>query len=255
MGIQIKSHLDKELHYIKQGIKVLSLFFIDEVAKYRDYSREDEKGDYQIWFEEEYKKLINQPRYKRLREDYGDYISLDPVAVHDGYFAQDGKGRIKNSSGKTNDDETTYQLIMKDKERLLSFDEPIRFIFSHSALKEGWDNPNIFQVCTLIETKDKMTKRQKIGRGLRICVNQNGERVIDAKYNTLSVIANESYKEFSKKLQKELETDNFKFGIIESISFSGISVKQYDGQLVELSQKDSESIYDYLVKNDYVTSS
>lgn len=251
----IKSHLDKELHYIKQGIKVLSLFFIDEVAKYRDYSREDEKGDYQIWFEEEYKKLINQPRYKRLREDYGDYISLDPVAVHDGYFAQDGKGRIKNSSGKTNDDETTYQLIMKDKERLLSFDEPIRFIFSHSALKEGWDNPNIFQVCTLIETKDKMTKRQKIGRGLRICVNQNGERVTDAKYNTLSVIANESYKEFSKKLQKELETDNFKFGIIESISFSGISVKQYDGQLVELSPKDSESIYDYLVKNDYVTSS
>lgn len=251
----IKSHLDKELHYIKQGIKVLSLFFIDEVAKYRDYSREDEKGDYQIWFEEEYKKLINQPRYKLLREDYGDYISLDPVAVHDGYFAQDGKGRIKNSSGKTNDDETTYQLIMKDKERLLSFDEPIRFIFSHSALKEGWDNPNIFQVCTLIETKDKMTKRQKIGRGLRICVNQNGERVTDAKYNTLSVIANESYKEFSKKLQKELETDNFKFGIIESISFSGISVKQYDGQLVELSQKDSESIYDYLVKNDYVTSS
>ena len=119
-----------------------------------------EKGDYQIWFEEEYKKLINQPRYKRLREDYGDYISLDPVAVHDGYFAQDGKGRIKNSSGKTNDDETTYQLIMKDKERLLSFDEPIRFIFSHSALKEGWDNPNIFQVCTLIETKDKMTKRK-----------------------------------------------------------------------------------------------
>ncbi len=157
----IKSHLDKELHYIKQGIKVLSLFFIDKVAKYRDYSREDEKGDYQIWFEEEYKKLINQPRYKRLREDYGDYISLDPVAVHDGYFAQDGKGRIKNSSGKTNDDETTYQLIMKDKERLLSFDEPIRFIFSHSALKEGWDNPNVFQVCTLIETKDKMTKRQK----------------------------------------------------------------------------------------------
>lgn len=251
----IKSHLDKELHYIKQGIKVLSLFFIDKVAKYRDYSREDEKGDYQIWFEEEYKKLINQPRYKRLREDYGDYISLDPVAVHDGYFAQDGKGRIKNSSGKTNDDETTYQLIMKDKERLLSFDEPIRFIFSHSALKEGWDNPNVFQVCTLIETKDKMTKRQKIGRGLRICVNQNGERVTDAKYNTLSVIANESYKEFSKKLQKELETDNFKFGIIESISFSGISVKQYDGQLVELSQKDSESIYDYLVENDYVTSS
>ena len=115
-----------------------------------------------------------------MREEYGDYISLDAAEVHDGYFAQDGKGRVKNSSGTTNDDETTYQLIMKDKERLLSFDEPIRFIFSHSALKEGWDNPNVFQVCTLVETKDTMTKRQKIGRGLRICVNQYGERVLDS---------------------------------------------------------------------------
>lgn len=250
----IEMHLNKELHYMKQGIKVLSLFFIDEVSKYRDYSREDEKGDYQIWFEEEYSKLINQPRYKLLREKYGDYISTDPTAVHDGYFAQDGKGRIKNSSGTTNDDETTYQLIMKDKERLLSFDEPIRFIFSHSALKEGWDNPNVFQVCTLVETKDTMTKRQKIGRGLRICVNQNGERVLEPKYNTLSVIANESYKEFASTLQKELESDNFKFGIIEPISFTGIAVKQHDGKLVELTQKESEEIFNYLVKNEYMTS-
>lgn len=250
----IEMHLNKELHYMKQGIKVLSLFFIDEVSKYRDYSREDEKGDYQIWFEEEYSKLINQPRYKLLREKYGDYISTDPTAVHDGYFAQDGKGRIKNSSGTTNDDETTYQLIMKDKERLLSFDEPIRFIFSHSALKEGWDNPNVFQVCTLVETKDTMTKRQKIGRGLRICVNQNGERVLEPKYNTLSVIANESYKEFANTLQKELESDNFKFGIIEPISFTGIAVKQHDGKLVELTQKESEEIFNYLVKNEYMTS-
>ena len=250
----IEMHLNKELHYMKQGIKVLSLFFIDEVSKYRDYSREDEKGDYQIWFEEEYSKLINQPRYKVLREKYGDYISTDPTTVHDGYFAQDGKGRIKNSSGTTNDDETTYQLIMKDKEHLLSFDEPIRFIFSHSALKEGWDNPNVFQVCTLVETKDTMTKRQKIGRGLRICVNQNGERVLEPKYNTLSVIANESYKEFASTLQKELESDNFKFGIIEPISFTGIAVKQHDGKLVELTQKESEEIFNYLVKNDFMTS-
>ena len=167
----IEMHLNKETSYFKQGIKVLSLFFIDEVSKYRDYSREDEKGDYQRWFEEEYTKLIQMPKYKVLREKHGQYISLDASDVHDGYFAQDGKGRVKNSSGTTNDDETTYQLIMKDKERLLSFDEPIRFIFSHSALKEGWDNPNVFQVCTLVETKDTMTKRQKIGRGLRICVN------------------------------------------------------------------------------------
>ena len=249
----IETHLKKELHHLKQGIKVLSLFFIDEVAKYRDYDREDQKGDYQRWFEEEYSKLINKPQYKVLNEKYGDYISLDPSAVHDGYFAQDGKGRVKNSNGTTNDDETTYQLIMKDKERLLSFDEPIRFIFSHSALKEGWDNPNVFQVCTLVETKDTMTKRQKIGRGLRICVNQDGERVLEPKYNTLCVIANESYKEFASTLQKELENDNFKFGIIEPISFAGIAVKQHNGKMAELTQKESEDIYKYLVDNGYMT--
>ena len=250
----IEMHLNKELHYTKRGIKVLSLFFIDEVSKYRDYSREDEKGDYQRWFEEEYAKLINLPKYRVLREKYGNYISTDPSLVHDGYFAQDGKGRVKNSNGTTNDDETTYQLIMKDKERLLSFEEPIRFIFSHSALKEGWDNPNVFQVCTLVETKDTMTKRQKIGRGLRICVNQDGERVLDTRYNTLSVIANESYKEFASTLQRELESDNFKFGIIEPVSFTGIAVKQHDGSLVELTQKESEEIFDYLVENEYMTS-
>ena len=246
----IEMHLDKELHYNKQGIKVLSLFFIDEVAKYRDYDREDEKGDYQRWFEEEYTKLINKPKYKKLKEDYGE----DPTVVHDGYFAKDGKGRAKNSNGTTNDDETTYQLIMKDKERLLSFDEPIRFIFSHSALKEGWDNPNVFQVCTLVETKDTMTKRQKIGRGLRLCVNQDGERVLEPKYNTLSVIANESYREFADTLQHELEKDNFKFGVVEPISFTNIAVKQHDGSTVELTQAESIEIFDYLVKNDYLTS-
>ena len=250
----IEFHLNKEVHYLKQGIKVLSLFFIDEVAKYRDYDREDEKGDYQRWFEEEYSKLIGLPKYKVLREQYADYISLDPSKVHEGYFAKDGKGRIKNSNGTTNDDETTYELIMKDKERLLSFDEPIRFIFSHSALKEGWDNPNVFQVCTLVETKDTMTKRQKIGRGLRICVNQDGDRVLEPKYNTLSVIANESYKEFASTLQKELESDNFKFGIIEPISFAGIAVKQHNGSLIELTQNESEEIFKYLVANDYMTS-
>ena len=231
------------------------MFFIDEVAKYRDYEREDQKGDYARWFEEEYTKLINLPKYKVLREKYGDKISLDAERVHDGYFSKDGKGRVKNSTGAgvSKDDETTYQLIMKDKEQLLSFDEPIRFIFSHSALKEGWDNPNVFQVCTLVETKDTMTKRQKVGRGLRICVNQNGERILENKYNVLSVIANESYKEFATSLQKELESDNFKFGIIEPISFTGICVKQIDGSTYELTQEDSKEVFDYLVKNEYMT--
>ncbi len=251
----IELHLNKEVHYMKKGIKVLSLFFIDEVAKYRDYDAEDEKGDYAKWFEEEYGKLINQPRYKRLLDEYGEYISTDASVVHEGYFSKDGKGRLTNSKdeGTAAADESTYQLIMKDKERLLSFDEPIRFIFSHSALKEGWDNPNIFQVCTLVETKDTMTKRQKVGRGLRICVNQNGERVLEKHYNTLSVVANESYKEFASTLQKELETDNFKFGIIEPVSFAGISVKQADGNRYELSQDESQAIFNYLIDNDYMS--
>ena len=240
---------------MSKGIKVLSLFFIDEVAKYRDYDADDEKGDYAKWFEEEYSKLIKLPKYKHLLDAYGDCISTDATVVHDGYFSKDGKGRLTNSKGDgtTAADESTYQLIMKDKERLLSFDEPIRFIFSHSALKEGWDNPNVFQVCTLIETKDTMTKRQKVGRGLRICVDQDGNRVIDGRYNVLSVIANESYKDFASTLQKELETDNFKFGIIETVSFSGISVKQADGSRYELSQDESAAIFDYLVENDYMT--
>ena len=250
----IELHLGKELHYMSKGIKVLSLFFIDEVAKYRDYDAEDEKGDYAKWFEEEYNKLIRQPKYKKLLDVYGDYISSDASEVHEGYFSKDGKGRLKNSKGEgtSADDESTYQLIMKDKERLLSFDEPIRFIFSHSALKEGWDNPNIFQVCTLVETKDTMTKRQKVGRGLRICVDQNGERVLDNKYNTLSVVANESYKEFASSLQKELETDNFKFGIIETVSFTGLSVR-IGNKLHELDQKQSKEIFDYLKDNEYMT--
>ena len=253
----IEMHLNKELHHMKKGIKVLSLFFIDEVAKYRDYDAPDEKGDYAKWFEEEYTKLINLPRYKVLREKYGEYISTDASKVHEGYFSKDGKGRLINSKeGKdVAADESTYQLIMKDKERLLSFEEPIRFIFSHSALKEGWDNPNIFQVCTLVETKDTMTKRQKVGRGLRICVDQNGDRVLESKYNTLSVIANESYKEFASTLQKELESDNFKFGIVEPISFTGLSVKQADGKRYELTQADSQTIFNYLISQDYMSKS
>ena len=251
----IEAHLTKEKHYINRGIKVLSLFFIDEVKNYRDYDAPNEKGKYAIWFEEEYEKAINQPKYKTIRDYYSDRVSLDATKVHEGYFSVDGKGKMINSKGDgvTAADETTYNLIMKDKERLLSFEEPIRFIFSHSALKEGWDNPNIFQICTLVETKDTMSKRQKVGRGLRLCVNQNGDRVLEEKINELTVIANESYKDFASTLQHELETDNFKFGIIDEVAFAGAACMQLNGELAELNQTQSKEIFDYLVANDYVT--
>ncbi len=144
--------------------------------------------------------------------------------VHGGYFSQDKKGRLKNTKGDTNDDADTYNTIMKDKEWLLSFDCPLRFIFSHSALKEGWDNPNVFQVCTLIEQKSLFTCRQKIGRGMRLCVNQNGDRVTDRNINILHIMANESFAEFADKLQKEYEEDTgIRFGIINISLFSGIT--------------------------------
>lgn len=250
----IEIHLNRELTYISKGIKVLSLFFIDEVEKYRNYHRDDEKGDYALWFEEEYTKLIKKKKYHVLKEKYGNNISFDAKEIHDGYFSKDGKGRLKNTSGSVNDDESTYNLIMKNKEKLLSLEEPIRFLFSHSALKEGWDNPNVFQVCTLVESKDTMTKRQKIGRGLRLCVNQNGERVEEHKYNVLTVVANEAFKDFANDLQKELESDKFKFGVIGKIAFAGITFKDPVGNIFELNQDDSVKVYEYLNKKEYINS-
>ncbi|MDD4211579.1 MAG: DEAD/DEAH box helicase family protein, partial [Clostridia bacterium] len=155
----IEAHLDKERLYIKKGIKVLSLFFIDEVARYRDYESVDGKGIYAKMFEECYNELINLPKYAEVKV----FWNMPAEKVHDGYFAKDKKGKIKNTNGDTLDDYDTYSLIMKDKEKLLSFDCPLRFIFSHSALKEGWDNPNVFQICTLIENRTVFTCRQKIG--------------------------------------------------------------------------------------------
>lgn len=247
----IDIHLSKELKYIEKGIKVLSLIFIDKVSNYRLYDNDGEtKGKYAKWFEEEYAQLING-KYSRLKILYPN-ICFDPTRVHEGYFSKDGKGRLKDTNGETNDDDTTYSLIMQEKEKLLSLNEPVRFIFSHSALKEGWDNPNVFQVCTLIETKDTFTKRQKIGRGLRISVNQSGERVMDFKFNTLSVIANESYKEFASTLQKEFLDNGYKFGIIESISFAGLEVKDSYGNEKELTQEDSEKIFDFIKEKGYI---
>lgn len=248
----IDIHLSKELKYIGKGIKVLSLFFIDKVANYRLYDQADERGKYAVWFEEEYERLING-KYKRLKELYPQ-ICFDAKSVHTGYFSEDKKGRLVDTNGTTQSDDTTYELIMKKKEELLDLKNPIRFIFSHSALKEGWDNPNVFQVCTLIETKDTFTKRQKIGRGLRIAVNQNGERVLDHKYNVLSVVANESYKLFAETLQKEFVENGYKFGIIDSISFTGLSAKINDFDEKELTQEESEQIFKKLKDDGYIGS-
>ncbi len=217
----IEAHLDKELRYTEKGIKVLSLFFIDEVKKYRDPT--GGKGVYARMFEELYAELIALPKYAELRRRF----PADAQRVHDGYFSQDKKGRYKDTRGDTQDDASTYNTIMKDKEWLLSFDCPLRFIFSHSALKEGWDNPNVFQVCTLIEQKSTLTARQKVGRGLRLCVNQDGERIEDRNINLLHVMANESFAEFADTLQKEIEEETgVKFGILQLDLFSGMVVPQ-----------------------------
>ena len=206
----IETHLDKELRYLSKGIKVLSLFFIDKVEKYR--TPDGDKGTYAQMFEASYNELIAKDKYVPLRDRFTSNIE----AMHNGYFSQDKKGVFKNTKGDTLADDDTYNTIMRDKEWLLSFDCPLRFIFSHSALKEGWDNPNVFQVCTLIEQKSVFTQRQKIGRGLRLCVDQQGNRIEDRNINVLHVMANESFAEFADSLQKEIEAETgVKFGVFQ----------------------------------------
>ncbi len=248
----IEAHLDKERMYIQKGIKVLSLFFIDEVAKYRVYDNEEsDKGEYAKMFEECYEELINLPRYKEIK----DFYNTDVSKVHDGYFSKDKKGKIKNTrEGKeSQDDYDTYALIMKEKEKLLSFDCPVRFIFSHSALKEGWDNPNVFQICTLIENKTTFTCRQKIGRGLRLCVNQDGERVDDKNINILHVIAEENFAEFADKLQKEIEEETgIKFGILDIDMFVNISYTDEQGQEKTTSATDARELLDFFRTKNYI---
>jgi len=249
----IEEHLNKELVLNKQGIKVLSLFFIDRVANYRYYDKDGnpQKGIYAELFEKHYSDLIKRPKYNTLFKD----IDLETAAedVHNGYFSADKKGVFKDTSGSTLDDEDAYNLIMRDKERLLSFDTKLRFIFSHSALREGWDNPNVFQICTLNETRSEVKKRQEIGRGLRLAVNQEGQRQHGFSINTLTVMANESYEDFAEALQKEYETDTgIKFGIIESHIFANIPVKQDDGSVKYLGQKASEAIYKQFIDNGYI---
>lgn len=248
----IEEHLNKELKLKKEGIKVLSLFFIDKVANYRTIDKEGniQKGKYALWFEEEYKKIIQNPKYKTLFNDVD--IETEAELVHNGYFAQDKKGVFKDTKGNTIADEDVYNLIMKDKEKLLSFDTKLKFIFSHSALKEGWDNPNVFQICTLNETKSESKKRQEIGRGLRLAVNQKGERVYGFNVNTLTIMANESYEDFARKLQNEYEEDEcIRFGIVEKHNFANIIVLK-NGESTYLQQDASEKIFNHLKEMKYI---
>ena len=249
----IKEHLDKEKRLRPQGIKVLSLFFIDAVDKYRQYDADGNRvnGDYARIFEEEYRQLANHPDYQTLFQE----IDLTTAAeeVHDGYFAIDKKkvaGKtveiFKDSRGEgtTKADDDTYNLIMREKEKLLSLDTPLKFIFSHSALREGWDNPNVFQICTLRDMASEQQRRQTIGRGLRLCVNQQGERRRGFEINTLTVIATESYEQFAENLQKEIETDTgIRFGIVEAHQFAGIGTTGADGQPAPLGIEQSKLLW------------
>ena len=252
----IEKHLEKEMELRPKGLKVLSLFFIDRVANYRWYDDEGnpQAGKYAKIFEEEYKREIRKPKYHILFE--GADLETSAEGVHDGYFAVDKKKtttgqtvevfKDSRGEGKTVADESAYQLIMRDKERLLSFDTKLKFIFSHSALKEGWDNPNVFQICTLNETTSVIKKRQEIGRGLRIAVNQNGERVHGFDVNRLTVMANESYEDFAKQLQKEIEDETgIKFGVVEKHLFANIPVPTDDHQVKYLGVDASMLIHEF----------
>ncbi len=227
--LTIDDHFDKQRR-LGSSVKVLSLFFIDKVANYREYTANgSRKGKFAKWFEEAYAKVASKPKYAGVMDN------LSASEVHDGYFAADKSGQWKDSrdtkgeGGRTKDDDTAYNLIMKDKERLLDTGEPLRFIFSHSALREGWDNPNVFQICTLNETSSQMKKRQEIGRGLRLPVDIDGQRVHDDSINVLTVVANESYAEFSRKLQTEIEEET-------GIRFGG-RIKNRDNRRVVRFQK------------------
>ena len=244
----IEAHLDKELRYTDKGIKVLSLFFIDKVEKYRH--EDGTPGIYAKMFEECYLELIAKPKYAAIRESF----SSDITKLHNGYFSQDKKGKLKDTKGDTQADDGTYNTIMRDKEWLLSFECPLRFIFSHSALKEGWDNPNVFQVCTLIEQKSTFTCRQKVGRGLRLCVNQDGERVEDKNINILHVMANESFAEFADTLQREIEEDTgVKFGVLQLELFSGMVYEDVVTEEKQFDETSAQSVIDCMVEKGLAT--
>ena len=261
----IEEHLDKELVLNPKGIKVLSLFFIDAVKHYRQYDDDGNRrsGDYALMFEEEYSKIILKPKYQSLFNEVVG-VKSEVSEIHDGYFSIDKKAKASNkkekfeyykdTNGSVSADESTYNLIMKDKEKLLSFSSKLRFIFSHSALKEGWDNPNVFQICTLKEAgASEIRRRQEIGRGLRLAVNQDGERVRGFDVNTLTVMASESYEDFVDNLQKEIEKETgIVFGLIQTHSFNNITVLMNGAEPVFFGQKESEKLFDFLMLKGYI---
>ena len=256
----IREHLDKEKRLRPQGVKVLSLFFIDTVAQYRSYDEEGTavKGDYARVFEEEYRRLAKHPDYLALFQE----VDLSAVVekVHNGYFSIDRKkvgGKtiemFKDTRGNSKADDDTYNLIMKEKEKLLSLETPLQFIFSHSALREGWDNPNVFQICTLRDIRTERQRRQTVGRGLRLCVNQEGKRLQGFDVNTLTVVATESYEEFAEKLQQEIETETgLRFGVVEAHQFAAIPVASKDGQMVALGFEASKVLWEHLKAEGYI---
>ena len=264
----IISHFEKEEQNFDMGIKTLSLFFIDEVAKYRQYDADGNAmlGEYGRVFEEEYIAVLNEYRHM-LNPAYLSYLNgISATDTHKGYFSIDKKtGRAVDSTLKRgsefSDDISAYDLILKNKERLLSFEEPTRFIFSHSALREGWDNPNVFQICTLKHGGDSSTqKRQEVGRGLRLCVNQAGDRM-DAEtcgdnvqvINTLTVIASEGYSEFVRDLQEQTRAVLYDRPTKANIEYFTGKTIAVDGQNVKITETQAKQIFKYLLKNDYIT--
>ena len=253
----IREHLDKEKRLRPQGIKVLSLFFIDAVDRYRaaDEDGTPTKGIYARLFEEEYRRLAGHPDYQTLFE--GVDLTHEAAAVHEGYFSIDRKGVAvdtdEGNQANRDNAERAYNLIMRDKEKLLSLDTPLKFIFSHSALREGWDNPNVFQICALRDIRTERERRQTIGRGLRLCVNQEGQRVRGFDVNTLTVVATESYEDFAAGLQKEIEEDTgIRFGIVEPHQFAAITVAGADGQAAPLGVDASKAIWEHLRATGYI---
>ena len=252
----IKAHLDKELRFTPLGIKVLSLFFIKSVSDYRSYDENGQsvRGLFATIFEEEYARAIALPEYQTLFKDV-DTASL-PSQVHNGYFSIDKNGgwtdtSESNESGRQGA-ERAYNLIMKEKEKLLGFETPLKFIFSHSALREGWDNPNVFQICSLRDITTETQRRQTIGRGLRLCVNQAGERVRGFAVNTLTVIASEGYAEYAERLQQETEDEmGIKFGVVDDDHFAAVTVTGANGELVPLEDQ-SLVIWCHLKEQGYI---
>lgn len=259
----IKAHFDKEVVLFSQGVKVLTLFFIDEVAKYRDYSVSDEKGEYARIFEEEYALYLKD--LLRYETPYTEYLKSIPTEkTHNGYFSIDKKTKrdvdskvaSRGENAGQSDDVDAYDLILKDKERLLSLAEPVRFIFSHSALREGWDNPNVFVICTLKHSDNTISRRQEVGRGLRLAVNQNGERMDHPAtvhdINVLTVVASESYKDFVAALQKDIRDSlSARPRIADKAFFTGKMVTTPTGA-VAVTEDQAADIEFYLIQNGYV---